>query len=320
MSVKLECKNGVYAFDPRALYREGGSSFVYKGLNIQTREEVVVKVLKREFASNPMYVARAHRESQIKLVHDNIVEVYDFLKKGKLIHVVTKFIPGKNVQEIIDANNKEGKKMQPARAIQIAKEALAGLEVLHSQYRAVIHRDIKPSNIIVDNHTGIAKIFDFSVSKIVGESTGDDRKLTGIAMQIGTPAYLSPEQAAADNDRINESTDTWAIGLTLYEMLTGHLPFAGSSLHPHQALLSKPLPTHPAIPKPLYEVIRKSVSVEQSDRYQSCREFIKALGNLSQKSSKSKTVPDWIKNPAIGVSVVLVLVIIVLILMITDVI
>ena len=292
----LRGQHGQYTFQPRRLFRRGGMSYLFRGENTTTRQPVVVKVLKKQFAANPMYVKRTERESQIRVTHRNVVQVYDYLVRDGKVHLVLEYIEGQNVQELIDQHNAAGTQLSVGRVAKIIQDVLRGLSVVHGLYQPIIHRDIKPANIIVSHRTGEAKITDFGIAKIIGQDPVGEDRVTRMGMQIGTPAYQAPEQRNAQHDLINETTDLYSTGLMLYEMLTGRLP-AGSGA---PLKLDPGLPHHRSIPRGLLRVVERATQPAQNQRFASAKEFSDAItaalrsgGSLGRRSFDWHRVPLW---------------------------
>ncbi len=255
----------------------GGMGTVYRAVQTTMGRPVAVKVLRKEIARDPMAVKRFHREAQAVsvLTHPNVVTVHDF---GQLadatLYLVLELIEGRDLANLIE----EQRPLPPERVVHIARQILDALEEAHS--RGVYHRDLKPENILLSHHAGnidFVKVVDFGLAKVSAEAT-----LTKTGEVFGTPVYISPEQARGL--RADHRADLYAMGVVLYEMLTGHPPFRGNS---GMALLMKHMRERPpsfveAAPQvelgaALQQTVMRALSKRPEDRFQSAAEMRDAL-------------------------------------------
>jgi len=307
MSITLHGQKGNYVFDPfsdNSKLGEGGMGLVYLGEESNSSRKVAIKVLYKELSSNPVNIERALKESNINFDHKNILKMIEFVEKDKIYHIISEYLDGESLDTYIEKQNK----IPQEKSIQIICEVLQGLSVLHNAKPPIVHRDIKPSNIFLCNN-GDIKIMDFGVARSL-EST--NKRLTKTGSVVGTPYYAAPEQIRSQTELINPTTDIYSVGVTLYELLTGTVPFEGKSEYDTLKMqVEKPLPPHPKISAPLFGVIAKATAKSQQARFKNSREFLAALqpfrskmgnqGSTNQAKIKSRsgtaTVLNWIFIP-----------------------
>jgi serine/threonine-protein kinase len=251
----------------------GGMAQVYKARDNILGRIVAVKLLREQFTTDEQFVARFRREAQAaaNLTHPNIVNVYDVGQDGDLQFIVMEFINGQSLKEYISRNAP----LPVGQAVSIAAQILAGLEYAHRS--GLIHRDIKPQNVLITNDGGV-KVTDFGIAKSVS-----DLGLTEAGQALGTAHYFSPEQARGE--RVVPQSDIYAVGVTLYEMLTGKLPFESDNAvglaYKH---ISEPPPSprtiNPSIPARLEAVVLKALAKEPQQRYPSAAEMERVLRGI----------------------------------------
>ncbi len=254
---------------------DGGMAVVYKAKDKLLNRFVAVKILKPEFSKDAKFLESFQRESQAaaSLSHPNIVNVYDVGREGNINFIVMELVVGKPLSDIIE---NEGS-LDIHRSIHIAKQIALALSIAHKNN--IIHRDVKPHNIMITEN-GTAKITDFGIARAVSNSTMVGN--TGTIM--GSVHYFSPEQARGGY--IDAKTDIYSLGIVLYEMLTGTIPFDGDN--PVQVALMHmndeiPLPTSfdPKIPAMLEAVILKACDKYQVNRFKDADEMYQALERVS---------------------------------------
>jgi serine/threonine-protein kinase len=261
---------GHYAVD-RELGR-GGMATVYLAQDLKHDRLVAIKVLRPTLAES-LGPGRFLREIRIasRLVHPNILPVHDSGEAGGLLFYVMPYVSGENLRDLI----RRVGQLPVEVAIRIAQEVAQGLTHAHGE--DIVHRDIKPENILLES--GHAVIADFGLARAIHVSALDDLSSAGLA--IGTPYYMSPEQATA-GDQIDGRSDLYSLGCVLYEMLAGEPPFTGPSAQAiaakHLQLPPPPLRTvRPSIPAPVVSAINKALEKSPADRFQTAAEFSKAL-------------------------------------------
>lgn len=249
---------------------EGGMGVVYKAVDTTLDRLVAIKILNRDLSRIPELVARFRNEAkaQANLNHTNLATLYAFLIFGENAMMVMELVDGETFHQIIRRRGP-----LPAQgAVPMFRQALLGFAYAHRA--GVIHRDIKPSNLML-NKQGIVKVMDFGIAKIAGE-----RGLTKSGARVGTSRYMSPEQVL--NKDIDIRSDIYALGLTLYEMLTATTPFSGDSefqVMSDHVNTPPPPPTQfcPHIPKGVENAILKALAKDPGDRFQTAGEFGAAL-------------------------------------------
>ncbi|HCU07657.1 MAG TPA: Stk1 family PASTA domain-containing Ser/Thr kinase, partial [Clostridiales bacterium] len=251
---------------------EGGMAVVFKARDRLLNRQVAIKILKPEFTKDAVFIESFRRESQTAagLVHPNIVNVYDVGKEGNIYYIVMELIDGKPLSQII----KEEGSLDPRRAATITRQVASALAAAHKHQ--LIHRDVKPHNIMLTSE-GVAKITDFGIAKAISTGT-----LVGAQQEavMGSVHYFSPEQARGGY--VDEKSDIYALGIVLYEMLTGKVPFDGENAvavavkHMNEAMVP-PSKHNPDIPADLEEIVMRATSKLQINRYKSAEEIITAL-------------------------------------------
>jgi len=192
---------------------EGGMAVVYKAKDNLLNRFIAVKILRPEFTKDKSFVENFKRESQSAagLSHPNIVGVYDVGKEGNINHIVMELVDGRPLSEIIA----EEAPMDYKKVIDITKQLASALKVAHNN--SIIHRDVKPHNVLVTKD-GVAKLADFGIAKAVNDAT-----LSTNNAIIGSVHYFSPEQARGNY--VDERSDIYSLGIVMYEMVTGKVPF-----------------------------------------------------------------------------------------------
>ena len=248
----------------------GGMATVYKAKCHVLNRFVAVKVLREEFTTDEEFVKRFNTEAQsaASLTHPNIVSVYDVGSEGDLHYIVMELVKGKTLKDIINEDGAISWKWSVNVAIQIA----SALETAHKNN--IIHRDIKPHNIII-TEDGIAKVTDFGIAKAVSNST-----ITAFGTTIGSVHYFSPEHARGGFT--DPKSDLYSLGVVLYEMVTGKVPFNADTpvsvaLKHMQEKPKEPKEINPNVPKSVNSVIMKAMQKEINLRYQTATEMLKDL-------------------------------------------
>ena len=247
----------------------GGMSDVYKAKCHKLNRYVAIKVLKPEFSQDTSFVSkfRVEAQSAAGLSHPNVVNVYDVVDEGNLHYIVMELIEGITLKSYIE---KKGF-LENKEAIGIAIQVAQGIAAAHEQH--IIHRDIKPQNIIISKE-GKVKVTDFGIARA---TTSTQTISTSV---MGSVHYTSPEQARGGI--VDEKSDLYSAGITMYEMITGHVPFDGDStvtvaLKHLQEEIKSPAEEVPDIPYSLECIIMKCTQKNPAMRYQSCDELLQDL-------------------------------------------
>jgi len=244
----------------------GGMADVYLADDLLLNREVAVKVLHAQYASDPAFIQRFRQEAQsaANLNHPNIVNIYDWGNEGDLYYIVMEYVEGRDLKEILRS---EGR-LLPERAAEIAAEVCAALQFAHRSN--LVHRDIKPHNIFITN-LGQVKVMDFGIAR---EGSGGGITQTGMVM--GTPQYISPEQA--QGLAVDGRSDIYSLGVVLYEMLTGQVPFDDPNpvTITYKQVREDPTPPSvidPEIPATLEAIVMKAMSKNPANRFQNAQEM-----------------------------------------------
>ena len=249
----------------------GGMSTVYKATDKILKRYVAVKILRDEFTTDEEFIKRFEGEAQAaaRLTHPNIVSIYDVGVEGNLYYIVMELIQGKTLKEIII----EEKGPLPWKwSVNVAIQIASALEVAHRNN--IVHRDIKPHNIII-TEDGIAKVTDFGIAKAVSNST-----ITAFGTTIGSVHYFSPEHARGGFT--DAKSDLYSLGVVMYEMVTGRVPFDADTpvsvaLKHMQDEPEEPIEVNPNIPSAINKIIMKALKKDITLRYQSATEMLSDL-------------------------------------------
>lgn len=267
----------------------GGMATVYKAKCHVLNRFVAVKVLRDEFTTDDEFVKRFNTEAQAaaSLTHPNIVSVYDVGSEGDLHYIVMELIKGKTLKDIINEDGAISWKWSVNVAIQIA----SALETAHKNN--IIHRDIKPHNIII-TEDGIAKVTDFGIAKAVSNST-----ITAFGTTIGSVHYFSPEHARGGFT--DAKSDLYSLGVVLYEMITGKVPFNADTpvsvaLKHMQEAPKEPIELNPDVPKSVNDIIMKAMQKNINLRYQTATEMLRDLSRAIKNPNGDFVVTEKQEN------------------------
>lgn len=249
----------------------GGMSTVYKAVDKVLKRNIAVKILRDEFTTDEEFIKRFEAEAQsaARLTHANIVSIYDVGVEGNLHYIVMELIQGKTLKEIII---KERGPLPWKWSVNVAIQIASALDMAHKNN--IVHRDIKPHNIII-TEDGIAKVTDFGIAKAVSNST-----ITAFGTTIGSVHYFSPEHARGGFT--DAKSDLYSLGVVMYEMLTGRVPFDADTpvsvaLKHMQEEPEEPIEINPHIPVAINKIIMKALQKDATLRYQSASEMLSDL-------------------------------------------
>jgi serine/threonine protein kinase len=265
------------------LLGEGGMGAVYYGEHVGLKRPVAVKVLHADLANREEASRRLQREAEVAatLHHPNIVEVFDVgVAKNGEPYLVMEYLEGQSLRDLMARHPRA----DLATACAVMEPVLLALQAAHR--KDIVHRDLKPDNVFLARQPDgrvLVKVIDFGVSKIA--TVEPDRWRTQTGMVLGTPNYMSPEQARGAAD-VDHRTDLWAAGTILYEMLTGALPYAGDSFAEFFARLlteppRPPRSVYPELSPEVEPLLAKAICKEPAGRFQSAEEMLAALAQTS---------------------------------------
>ena len=258
---------------------QGGMGVVYLGHDVNADQKVVIKAILPEFANRGDFRERTLQEGKAlaKIDHQNVVRFYAIinLQETSELYIVMQFIEGESLDHTLERANAQGAKLPIPEVIRIFKMALDGVHAAHLE--GLMHRDLKPANIIVRQKDGVAKVMDFGIAKAEGATKGPTQA-GGI---VGSLFYMAPEQIKGAKD-LDKRLDVYAMGIVLYELITGVVPFDGDTEYDIMSQhISNPVPSvllkRPDAPPWIDEVIAKATQKERAARYQSCEEMRKAV-------------------------------------------
>jgi len=254
---------------------KGGMGKVYRAIDKKLNEEVALKLIKPEIASDKKTLERFSNELKIarKIAHKNVGRMYELMEEKETHFITMEYVPGEDLKRLI---RKVGQ-FSAGKVIFIAKQVCEGLTEAHRL--GVVHRDLKPQNIMVDEE-GNARILDFGIARSI---TG--KGITGAGVMIGTPEYMSPEQAEVKE--VEQRSDIYSLGVILYEMVTGRVPFEGETplgiAMKHKSETPKdPREINAQIPEDLSQMIMKCMEKNKEIRYQSAEEVRFELENIEK--------------------------------------
>lgn len=272
----------------------GGMAVVYKAQDLALGRLVAVKILREPHSSDPDFLARFQQEarSAANLAHPNIVTVHDFGRDGGRNYIVMEFIEGKDLKTLI----KEGAPFKPDRALDLAIQICAGIGYAHRA--GLVHCDVKPQNILV-TPDGRVKVTDFGIAKALaslqpGETTD---------VVWGSPQYYSPEQAAGEAP--TPASDVYSIGVVMYEMLAGRLPFVASTQQALAMMHLRDEPPrltlfNPSLPETLERVVHKVLAKEPSARYRTADQLGRILISYRERGLELTGAQPIAETPAHG--------------------
>ena len=258
---------------------EGGMGVVYLAEHVDLHKRFAIKSLSRALSGEPDFRRRFFDEAQKQALLDdpNIVQVTDFFEESGEFFLVMEYVDGQDLSRLIKSKGK----LAESEALPIVRDILKGLRFAHA--KGLVHRDIKPSNVLVDK-SGRARIMDFGIAIMAG---GAEKSLTAAGAAIGSPWYMSPEHILRPRE-VDRRTDIYALGIVLYEMLTGGVPFdAETDFGVKEQQVRAPAPDprekNSEISEGVAETVLKAMAKDPVERFQDCGEFLKAVDDADRK-------------------------------------
>ena len=258
---------------------KGGMGSVYRVEDTKTGEELALKLIKPEISADKNTIERFSNELKLahKISHRNVCRMFHLGEEKGTNYITMEYVPGEDLKSFI----RRAAPLSTARAISISKQVCEGLTEAHRL--GVVHRDLKPSNIMIDKE-GNARIMDFGIARSLKA-----KGITGAGIMVGTPEYMSPEQAEVKE--VDRRSDIYSLGVILYEMVTGQLPFEGdtplSIAMKHKGEKPKdPRDLDPQIPEDISHLILKCMEKDKERRYQSAGELLAELGKIEKETTK----------------------------------
>ena len=295
------------------LLGEGGMGSVYEAQHAVIGRRCAVKFLHTEIANSPEVVKRFIREAQAAsaIGHPNIIDIYDFgVGQDGAPYLVMEFLDGVSLADELALRQK----LPPAEALEILAQTLSALGVAHQH--GVVHRDLKPDNLYLTRVPGAVprvKILDFGISKVTDPSRPEDR-MTCTGAVLGTPYYMAPEQARGDRD-VDHRLDLYALGVILYEAVTGQVPFTGDNYNQLLLkILTEKFPTprqlDPTLPEALEAIILRALERDRTERYQTAQEMYDDIVPLLDGDARARLgitgthplPPPSIRTPRTGLT------------------
>ncbi|HEX7296139.1 MAG TPA: protein kinase, partial [Pyrinomonadaceae bacterium] len=276
----------------------GGMGEVYLAEDVRLNRKVALKLLPPHFMVNPDRVRRFEREARAAsaLNHPNIVTIYEIRQENTTHFIAAEFVDGETLRQLINE-----KPLTLAETLTVSIQVADALSGAHAA--GIVHRDIKPENIMI-RQDGYVKILDFGLAKLTEQQTTESDLDTPTLLQtnpglvMGTVQYMSPEQARAKN--VGFRTDIWSLGIVMYELLAGHVPFSGETpSHVMVSLMEEKLPSlidHANVPEDLDRFVTRALRKNQKERYQAADLLARDLKGLKQKLQLDPGLSEWLNT------------------------
>ena len=270
----------------------GGMGSVYRVFDRKLEEEVALKLIRPDIAASRKTIERFKNEIKVarKITHPNVCRVHDLHEEGKTLYITMEYVRGEDLKSVIHRMGT----LTMGKAVSIAQQAADGLAEAHKL--GIIHRDLKPGNIMIDRE-GSAKIMDFGIARSL-----EDKGSADAGMIIGTPEYMSPEQA--EGKEADQRSDIYSLGVIIYEMITGKAPFEGATasgiLKKHRTEAPPdPKGLNPQVTPGLARMILKCLEKDGEKRYQDAGEVLAELDDLATSMTKKAAEKKWKNSIAV---------------------
>jgi eukaryotic-like serine/threonine-protein kinase len=268
---------------------EGGMGTVFEAIQLRLDRRVAVKLLREGLAEDPEALARFRREVKVmsKLGHPHVVQLLDFgTTDARQPYLVTEYLEGEDLQRRLD----RVERLPLLTTLSIVRQVTSALAAIHA--KAIVHRDLKPANVFLlelDGASDFVKVMDFGISKLKTATT----ELTLPTSILGTPEYMSPEQASARTSDLDHRSDQWALGCMVWHMLSGRPPFTGGSLDQllDRIVNDQPpslLATAPALPPELERVLGRALAKRPSQRFPTVEAFLRAFESVAAPADQGR--------------------------------
>ncbi|MGH2480015.1 MAG: protein kinase domain-containing protein, partial [Ktedonobacteraceae bacterium] len=270
----------------------GGMATIYRGRDTRMDRIVAIKVLREVYSTDPKFVTRFQREAKAAsaLQHPNIVQVYDYGQTEGNYFIVMELIEGTDLRRYLRSRGV----LDIDRAIIIAHDVALGLGAAHR--RSIVHRDVKPQNVLVGK-SGAIKLTDFGIASVYKDINAE--RLTTTGMTLGTVQYYAPEQA--QGEIVSPAADVYALGIVMYEMLTGRTPFDGDTpvavaMQHIQDVPVPPSELNPSIPQTLEDIIMRSLEKIPEMRFRDGSQMARALETLGEADPSGMATNQFLVN------------------------
>jgi eukaryotic-like serine/threonine-protein kinase len=270
---------------------QGGMGAVYKAQDLELERVVALKVIRPDLATQPDILARFKQELILarQITHRNVIRIFDLSEANGIKFITMEFIEGQDLKALVSEKGRIGFD----ECVPIIEQVCLALEAAHSE--GVVHRDLKPQNIMIDKQ-GRASVMDFGIARSV-EAGG----MTMTGMVVGTPEYMSPEQVMGE--RVDVRSDLFTLGVIMYELFTGAMPYRSDSLQGAMFKRTREVPKPPieidsTVPQVLSDITAKCLQIEPAGRYQSAREILTDLESWQAGATRSR-VAGLARKPAI---------------------
>jgi serine/threonine-protein kinase len=281
-------------YELRGLIGQGGFGAVYAAWDVKLKREVAIKALRFDLFPTPELLKRFQREAEAvaRLRHPNIIPIYSVGEGDGLAYMIMPRIEGSGLRDVL----RREERLSVADACRMLLEAADGLQAAHDA--GVVHRDVKPENILLDGPARRVQLMDFGIAKAMNAG---ETGLTGTGMIVGTPQYMSPEQASGERT-VDHRSDQYSLAVVGYQMLTGDLPFEAESMARliYLQVAGDSRPVHerrPDIPRAVSAVIQRAMAKDPAERYPDMKAFAAAIAAAAQAGA---VVPDDGKDPVVA--------------------